>query len=217
MSEEVKEPQSEEVEKEQPQVEEPVVTLTAEQYGAILDKLADMEEKRSKPTHQVVSLEELAREGRRTLPQVEEQPKGGLDDMSNRERELVNFIVDEINRQATPLLQDLATKLETQRVLREIDKCEAKYDDFWDYRERILQIGSENPNLSVEAAYKLAKSEKGEQPIKPKGDSKSILHHLPPRPTASEKAGPARAVTSGTGVKSLKEAAEKAWGEVVKE
>jgi hypothetical protein len=106
--------------------------------------------------------------------------------------------------------------------MREIDKCESKYDDFWEYEEDIRRIAMENPSLSIEKAYKLAKLEKGGEEGKGRGKEseervsriQKILN-LPPAVPRGEKPGTVPSSTKAGEVKSLREAALKAWEETV--
>lgn len=197
------------------------VELDAEQYNALLDRLAELEslaykkELASRP----VSLEDLAEEGKRWAPkegEEEEVPTAkDLDELSNKE--LVEYIMKEVNRAG----QQLLTEVQTLKVLREIDKCEAKYEDFWDYKDLIQEIAIQNPSLSIEQAYKLAKvsSEEKAKAKQEKSEAKEPLSQkllkLPPRVAPGEKPGVAPGSTRSSEIKTLKDAALKAWDEVV--
>jgi hypothetical protein len=116
----------------------------------------------------------------------------------------------------------MLTEVQTLKVLREIDKCETKYDDFWNYEKEVYKIASSNPTLTIEQAYKLAKGDKEETK---KGEDKKEegrrttterLFNLPPRPIPGEKPSGAAASTRQGGIMSLKDAAQAAWEEVTK-
>jgi hypothetical protein len=188
------------------------VELSAEQYGALLDKLQELEEGKSSRG----DANSAAEGTRRRDAPADSKPTKSWDDMSNTElvQNLVNLV--------RPDLVNLDTKIETIKAMNEIDKCEARHDDFWEYKEQIRDIAIKNPTLSIEQAYKLAKGDKVEakrsneagDPVKDK--KKGLLYTLPPRPTSiGEKPGVAPGSTRTSSTKSLKEATERAWDEVV--
>ncbi|MCL6441693.1 MAG: hypothetical protein K6T27_09410, partial [Thermoleophilum sp.] len=199
------------------------VTLSAEQYAALLDRLAELEEvalsKAKEAKKETYDVDELAKLGKavqtREAPREEEVD---LEQLSNKE--LVNYVLSLGQQTISQQLLALETKLETLRVQREIDKCEQKYKDFWDYEEDIKKIAVENPSLSIEQAYRLAKSlkeEKGENLRAPEAKPRTqVLFNLPPRPPMGEKPGRvAPKSTQAAEIKTLKDAAAKAWEEVV--
>jgi hypothetical protein len=107
------------------------------------------------------------------------------------------------------------------RVLREIDKAESKYEDFWQYEDKIRDISIANPSLGIEDAYQLAKSKtparikEGDDKTERKVTRTEKLLNLPAR-TFGEKptvaAGSTRDIVRGD---NLKKAAERAWDDVV--
>ena len=210
-------PQGEQEQKEQETQSEEVVTLSPEQYAALLDRIDEAE---TKSKTKVLSLDELAEEVK-SKPREERRgaeppkPAKDLNEMTNQE--LVDYIFQVADASITPALQDLSTKIETVKVLNEIDKLTSKeeFKDFWDYKEEIYKRASENPQLSLEDAYYLATGK-----AKPKKgtttDKKATLLTLPPRPVLGERPGHTKAVTTDkeTG-KTVRSAAIKAWKETM--
>jgi len=194
-------------------VEEEVVKLTPNQYAALLDKINELEESQ-KGKQKTYSLEELANEGKKDLKQQDTKPRPpdkSLDDMSRLE--LAQYIVNVIGDHFTPVANDLQVQIQTIKVAQEIDRAAGKYEDFWDLHEDIIRIGTENPSLSIDKAYKLAKAERGEKPVDKKSKEKTLLT-LPPKPLLGDRPNtPIRASTTPK-VMSLTDAAEKAWGDV---
>lgn len=200
------------------------VELDPETYAALLDRIAELEdvsstkESKSKGNRSIV--DELADEGKEgsQIPQI--TPPDNLDEMSNTQ--LVNFIVDVLNKQAGPRLENMEVKYETLRVLREIDKAESKYDDFWRYENKIREISMANPALSIERAYHLAKAEnppppkvEGEETAKDRKTRTEKLLNLPGRALGEK---PSVAVSSTAEVSkntTLKDASSRAWDEIV--
>lgn len=188
------------------------VTLTLEQYDALLGRLEELE---SKPSGQRDDIDSLAEEG---LKKREEEvrlakEKINWDELSPTE--LVNKLVDLVR----PDFVDLNTKIETVKAMREIDKCEERHDDFWEYKDEIRRIALNNPTLSIEQAYKLAKGDRSEKKEKKEGEperKKGLLYTLPPRGIPQgERPGVAPGSTKSSEVKTLKAATERAWDEVV--
>lgn len=200
--------------------EEKVVTLSESTYAALLDRVAELEDTSSAhPKKEVYDVDELAEEGRRgeaKLGKVEKIEEVDWEALSNKE--LVDRIVGSVNEAGLGLV----TKIETLKVLREINKGEAKHKDFWEYEKDIRKIASENPTLSIEDAYQLAKAKKGDGKEEKKGEEvKEVgakttrtekLLNLPPR---GEKPGVVSSSTKSGQTKTLREAADRAWDEAV--
>ena len=213
--EQVEQPEEEEVEK-----PKEGVTLSLEQYTALLDRVAELEDAslQGSKVKESYSLEELADEGRskKTKKEVTLE-EADWDNLSGKE--LVQLVVEAVNQAGAGLKADI----ETLRVLREVDKCEAKYSDFWKYEKDIRKVATENPSLSIEKAYHLAKLEKeGEKGERKKGEKEETVEvtrtekllNLPPR-FGGEKPGVVPSSTKSSEVKTLREAALKAWDEAV--
>jgi len=195
------------------------VELSADQYEALLDRLQELETLAQKPAKQQegpIDIETLAAQAKEpSMPKEDED----IDIDELPPKQLLKLIEQQITNTITPLMEEV----QTLKVLREIDKCEAKYPDFWDYEEDLRQIAMSNPMLTIEQAYQLAKAGKGE-----KGEDKEKetstktrtekLLRLPPRPraTAAEKPGVATSSTEKKDeIKTIKSAAERAWEEVI--
>ena len=209
------------------QVDVAKVELEAETYGALLDRLAELEQEAAlKPlrrSNETYDVDELAEQGRRrssqedvTTPRTPTEVPN-LDEMTNTQ--LAQFIVGVINEQGGTKIKSLETTVNKLMVMREIDKVESKYDDFWSYEDKIKDLAINTPGLSIEQAYKLAKAELGPRNDQAEGDRQRTrtekLLKLPPR-ILSER--PGQAASSSTNVhrgESLKTAAERAWEDVI--
>ncbi len=126
-----------------------LIKLTREQYSALLDRLAELEDAayKSKVQKETYSLDDLVAEGTKRAPRKEIERKAempDLDEMSNSE--IVKYIFDTVSQAGMELRQEI----ETLKIMREIDKCEAKYPDFWELEEDIRRIAMDNPSLSIE-------------------------------------------------------------------
>lgn len=200
------------------------VQLPLETYNALLDRLAALEEAEAQPRKakdRPSTIDELAEEGRAPASQepAVRQPPKDLDELTNTQ--LAMYIVDEINRQASDRLNKVEVSVETLRIWREIDKAEAKHQDFWQYEDKVRELSVANPSLSIEEAYLLAKSK---SPVKEKqGDNRQNreptrterLLNLPAR-AFGEKPNVAPSSTSETNAKhTLRSAAQRAWEEQV--
>jgi hypothetical protein len=206
--------------------EEEKVELDAETYQALLDKLGDLEEKvKGKEVEEEDEVTRLARE-------AEEKKVGevkSLDYDSLTNKQLVEALETGINESVVvPLLtkiSELEIKAEiTELISYEDGEGKKPYEDFWDYRKEIYAIAKDNPNLDLERCYKLAKEQvgdKGETTTKEKGSGEDRLRHLPPvrrkgAPTG-ERPGVSISATSEEEPKTRREAAEKAYEEVLGE
>lgn len=184
------------------------VTLSAEQYNALIDRVEELEVSTPNPRPDY-DVDELAAEGQ-TFPT--EQTTENLDEMSNTQ--LVQFIASEVGRGN----RQLQTEVQTLKILREIDKCEVKYNDFWDFEKEIYAVAQKNPTLSMEQAYKLVK---GDTPEKKPGDpaprtQTQKLFNLPSRTPTGEKPSLAPGASEVQKTMTAKEAAEQAWNEMRK-
>jgi len=207
------------------------VELEPGQYEALLDHIAELEAAAASPKRnqrneeEITDLDTLAEEGRRSRSKVAEEleESANLDDMTNTQ--LVQYLINQINKQGGERLQRIETAVETMRVLREIDKAETKHDDFWKYEEKIRAIATENPSLSIEKAYKLARLEtEDEKSRKKEGEEErrpatraERLFKLPPRPQGEKPGVAAGSTKDSTQLKTTREAALKAWNDVVGE
>lgn len=199
------------------------VELDVETYNALLDRVAELEDATAVPRRQSdepSSVDELAEEARSRgrQPAIVTPPKD-IDEMSNTQ--LAQYVFDTINQQAAERINKMEVSVETMRVLREIDKAEVKYKDFWRYGDAIKEVSTANPSLSIEDAYHLAKSrspraeEEGDKPQKKEPTKTEKLLNLPAR-TFGEK--PTIAASSTRDVhrqESIRSAAERAWEEQV--
>ena len=124
----------------------------------------------------------------------------------------VDLIVDKVSTAITPKLEQELGKVKQglQNVMadREVDKCAAKYKDFWDYKQDMLGLVKQNDALRVEDAYKLAKQnrklEKDEEEQKVAAKA------------ASEKpGGPSAPSMQAKDFKDKDKAAEDAWSKTM--
>lgn len=210
----------------QPPAEESV-TLSKEQYEAVLDHIATLESKVLNATPQgkrdIQTLDSLVNEG-------DGAPRGGapaegvkLEDMSPDQ--VMNHIFQTIHKQ---FVEPLEIKVETLRLMNEIDKVANKpgNEDFWDYADQVKEIALRHPGLSIQRAYNLAKSEgkrgpstPGEPGILKKND---LLFTLPKRPGSvqggggEKPGGVPRGTTRSSDELSRRDAASEAFDRITK-
>lgn len=195
------------------------VVLTSEQYNALLDHVATLETKLMESpvgAREVRKLDDLVDEAQ-NAPQKVVQPKGPqkpLEDMTPQE--VLGILYNNI---AQNLIQPLETKIETLRIINEIDKVAGKpgNEDFWDYAPRVRELAIRNPTLSIQQAYRLAKTEESGKP-EGKGDAgltkkSDVLYTLPKRPNivGGEKPGASGSNLKGTAPLSRRDAASEAF------
>lgn len=199
------------------------VTLTAEQYNAVLDHIASLESKiLSQPQgkSEVRDLDSLIQEaegpGRKGAQQVNQNVS--LEDMTPQQ--VMDHLFASIHQQ---FIQPLETKVETLRIMNEIDKVASKpgNEDFWDYAQDVKAIAIRNPTLSIQQAYRLAKTEgrresgPSESGLQKKSD---VLFTLPKRPAniaGGEKPGASGSTLRGNAAPSRRDAASEAFDKIV--
>jgi len=193
------------------------VELTPTQYNAMLDAIDELNELKSASARASVTptVDSLAEEGRgRVTP--EGTTAEDLEEM--RPRELINLILQEVDAKVS---QPLMVKIEEIRVKDEIRELlkEEENKDFWDYKEEVYTIASRNPNLSIEEAYKLAKSNKGSSKKSDGGEKENTLKTLPGRRSVpvGEKPGPSGSSITASEPETRKEAAQMAWDKMQRE
>jgi hypothetical protein len=200
------------------------VELEQETYNALLDRVAELEAEGATRKRgggdETLDLESLAEEGKGKRVIKEQREKINFDEMNNEQ--LAQFIIDIVNEQGGARVNEIAVAVETLKVTSEIDRCERKHEDFWSYDKQIRQIAINNPSLSIEDAYFLAKSKspakkekkEGEEEKEPTTRTEKLLK-LPPR-THGERPGVAVGSTAEkAGKMTTREAALKAWDENV--
>jgi len=209
------------------------VELTAEQYSAILDRMEEQDKmierltssSKKEKSSSVQDIDELAREGREK--KKGEQVEIDWDSMGNRE--LVGAVFQLMDEH---VVKPLNVELQTIKVMNEIDKVAAKHEDFYDLQDRVKEIAIENPTLSIEKAYKMAKLEAEEETgaqrkSKDRDEAgneidessakrgKGVHLLIPSRPTLGERPGLSGGSTRQGPAKTTREAAERAWDTVV--
>lgn len=198
------------------------VELTGQQYDALLDHVASLEARLMETgsgKKEVETLDDLIEEGQGARPQQGRTPvQKPLEEMNPQE--VMQTLMGVIHQK---LIVPLETKVETLRIMNEIDKVASKpgNEDFWEYAQTVKEIAIRNPSLSIERAYRLAKTEnprehkgKGEAGLSKKSD---LLFTLPKRPsvTGGEKPGASgRGMSNQTPV-TRKDAATAAFDEVM--
>lgn len=208
----------------QPPVVEPKVELTGEQYNAILDHIAALESKllaTPQGRGEVKRLDDLIDEAQER-PQPPAPPVGqklNFEDMAPEQ--VINHLMGAIHQN---LIKPLEVKVETLRIINEIDKVASKQgnEDFWDYADEVKNLAIKNPTLTIAQAYQLAKSDGKRKPAGP-GEPGLIkksdkLFSLPPRPNIAggEKPGASGAQVRSTTPISRRDAASEAFDNAMK-
>ena len=216
-------PETTEATKEQQQdnQQEETVTLDSQTYKALLDQLEYLESKiEDKNNTEPDDLDSLVDEVKRPVQSQDQQHEINLEDLSRQE--LVQYTIQQISE---GVITPLAVTLEEIKINQEIDRLtrNEKYKDFWDYKDEIYRIAKENPSLSLKRVYHLAKAEKEEQNRQNQQSGggkqyKNLLKHLPPVRTFGERpSGTPRSTTKEKPPESLKDAAEKAFDDIMQQ
>jgi len=171
------------------------VTLTAEQYNTLLDKLDDLEDEVQK------------KGGGSVVDQLADEVKAGTQDDGSKETvdldelsqsELAHHIVSDLTQ---GVVQPLLVEIQGMKLQREIDAMEGdeKYAPVWaEHKDRVVELATENPKLTMKQATDLAAKEKEgtkESDSKDSKKSSEVLRHLPERGSLGEKPGGSPALT----------------------
>jgi len=189
---------------------EGTVTLTAEQYDALLTRAEQNTEKDKKGKKDYSDYDTLVNEGR--TPDDRGGKSVSLNDLSNEE--FAGYLEEQLRDNA---LNPLATAIEGLRLDMEFMglKGTKGFEDLMEYKKDVLGVMDENPNMSVEKAFKLVKLEKGEKGEKEEKSEKGDITKemgLPQR-LAGEKPGMTNSSTKDKPPETLKESAEAALDE----
>lgn len=166
------------------------VTLDAETYAALLDRLDELETKETttddEPKDEV---DELAREAK---PQSQQQRPLDLNRMSNQQ--LAQFIASELT---SDVLNPMLVRLSQMELRLEEKELTTEYPDFKEHKKDAYAVLHKNPSLSLEQAYHLAVKQKSNKRDSTSQDGKEgsesdskgqarkgLLKHLPRRPAS---------------------------------
>lgn len=147
------------------------VTLTVEQYKALMEKLEGLEkklgEKSSKSPDEPLDLDYLVREAYKQPPAPQE-PQVDLEELTVPE--LVEYTIRQVQEQLiAPLYQEILA----ERYTRQVKETAQEFEDFWDHADEVKKVCLANPGMTVRQAYLLVKAQKGEFPTpKGKGEKK---------------------------------------------
>jgi hypothetical protein len=179
------------------------VMLTKEEYNNLIGTMTEMKLKLS-------SVEEDRRAAQVPPPAQPQPPQRPLspDDIENMTKpQFASFILNEVgSKMAQPILELVMTAI----VRDEIREVSRTHDDFAAYRDDVYKLTMDNPQLSIEKAYKLAKAENPDKGKKPEPKV------TPPRPVGERPGAPRGAVNSQTKL-SIRDAATKAVGDLLKD
>jgi len=201
------------------------IELLTKSVGLIAEGLSKME------GNQNMILETLARVTDQSKAEVKHEIKeefGADVDLEQLDRrQFATFIVrqaeaafkEEIKNMLGTVdskVQDLATRFESKNASEQITKVSDNNPDFWEWSSEIKQLLSENPTLTVNRAYALAKSENPKKAeelhkkfAKPEPKKQQSFFGLTPTSSISTR--------SNAGKMSQKEAAEAAFDKVMGE
>jgi len=192
------------------------IVLDPETYQALLDRLDELEGLVNKSgdleDDDLDDVDSLAREAQRGTQR--DEPEINLDEMSRKD--FLQFTLQQISE---GVVTPLAVAVEELKLSQEIDRLTRRkgYEDFWDYKDEIYRIAKDNPKLSLEKVYKLAKAEAEEKqtnlPAKKGTSRERLLRHLPN--LGERPSGQTGSATEKSEPKSLREAAERAFDEVI--
>lgn len=187
------------------------VTLSKEEYNNLIGEMAGLKIKLgSIEEDRRVQIAKAEAEAQAKRAAAGQQPIN-FDAMSKVD--FANFIMHQVNQQ---MIQPVLELVMTNVVKSEISEVAGKHDDFWLYKDEVYKMTKENPQLSIEKAYKLAKTDDPERGVRAKAKANPPTPKDAPR-TFGEKPGVSRGSMSQKISMDVKAAASKAVGDMLKD
>lgn len=143
------------------ETKEPETTVVSESET----KLAELEDQLKKQQEANKEMEQMLLDPSYTAflaqqkKQDAEETDNKLEDMTNAE--LVTHIAKMVKDEISTTVTNLQTEHEQREGMKEIKRLMAKHDDYILYKPEMIRIAEENPTLTPERVYKLAKMEVG--------------------------------------------------------
>ena len=131
-----------------------------------------------------------------------------LDQMSGSE--LAKTILNSVARVVEDQIKPVTSKLTQVEFNQLVDAVARRHPDFWDYKDQMIEIAKQNPNMHPEAAYKLAKFGQLESKVSTLEESLKTGKAREGASASSERPGSAGPVGPPQSL-SPDKAAEKAW------
>ncbi len=88
-----------------------------------------------------------------------------LDSMSNKE--LVDYILATMRGELRQTVEPVQKGVQFAEMQRQVNETSAKYPDFWDFRNDMVNLARNHPTLTAEDAYLIAKGKASKAPKKP--------------------------------------------------
>lgn len=197
------------------------VTLTKDQYNALMDRIGDLEALATAPkandNEDDDALDFLTNEGKKGInkqDQEQQQQQVNVDEMSNTQ--LLSYAMNGFNQ----LFAKQNQAIESLTLQIEINDVKANNKDFDLYQKEVFNLAAKDPNMSILQAYKLAKVEdpdRAERSQKGEAGKTTVTEKLLRLPPRGEKPGIAPgSTTKDARALTIKEAASKAYEEVTK-
>lgn len=133
-------------------------------------------------------------------------------------KRITDEVMKRISKQLQSRIDEVATRADVLRARQELAEAAARYPDFWQYRDLMVQVANEyyaryGRDISAEDAYFIAKGRATAQRVGAttvQGGSATVQPKPKPRVASGEKPGVAPSAVS-KGQLSGREAIEEAW------
>jgi hypothetical protein len=124
-------------------------TIPLQRFNEVYGRMKELER----------TLLEVAKAGRQPAPQQPRvEPEPDWDTMTNKE--VAQYIMTQVGTNVGNLIkktvEPMQSHAEAERVSRDIQSTAAKFPDFWDHREKMVELAERHPTLTAEEAYHLA-------------------------------------------------------------
>lgn len=96
-------------------------------------------------------------------PKEEKIEMPDLDAMTPKEQAqwLLKTVGEMMHKTVSQYIEPIRYESKLERAQREVQECIAKYPDYLDYRDKMIELAEKHPTLSAEEVYFLAKGDKG--------------------------------------------------------
>ena len=139
------------------------VTIGKEELEAMKESIKTLSEKGDEDVNSISSLlKEVMNEKEEPAEKTPEMP-ASMQDVSPKE--FLGFVTQQVNKVIQAATVPLQQEVTTLRILRDVDKTEAKYENFWELKKEIKAETKANPYVKMEDAFILACKKKGVDPI----------------------------------------------------
>src|SRR5262245_17862072 len=153
-------------EKEEPQTIDPA---EYESLKAVVEQLKGKNSEYERLLLDPSYIEFIASRGQPAARQVVQQQAAsdGVDLDSMTQKELAEYLVRTFEGMLNARVQPVTQEMQFTEMQRQVREVSGKYSDFWDFKDDMIKLARQNPTLSAEDTYHIAKGRGNEKPKVP--------------------------------------------------